>query len=80
MTHQVYRQKVVTSTMCRACGIHEETDALDVLCCENYNLHVCRKEIINDLKLTMLGMADGGLTPLCVLEWLFQQDKMPEIP
>ena len=66
--------------MCRACGSHEETDTLHVLCCENANLHVCRQEIINDLRLKMLGIADEDLTPLCHLQWLFQEDEMPEMP
>ena len=43
-------------------------------------MYVFQHEIINDLQLTMLGMADGCLTPLCILEWLCQEDETPEIP
>ena len=63
--------------MCRVCESHEETYTLHILCFKNSNMHVHRQEIINDLQLAMLGMTNGYLTPLYLLEWLFQEDEIP---
>ena len=79
-SHQLYSKKLVTSKTCSSCGSHEEKDSLYVLCCENSNMHIHWQEIINNLQLTMLGMACRGLTPLRLLEFLCQEDEIPEIP
>ena len=76
--HQLCRQGLVATNLCRVCSSVPEEDMLHVLLCKHSPFNDYRNEVISCLQVKTLPLLDVDMLPLCLLEWLLN-DECAEI-
>ena len=72
--HHLCRQGLVTTNLCRMCSSVPEEDMLHVLLCKHATFNTYRNEIISHLQVKILPLLDADMLPLCLLEWLLDEE------
>ena len=70
--HQLYRQKLCTSPSLRSCLLEPELDTLHVLDCRHEVFMCFKRNIFAELQQDVLRLTEEDLTPLLLLEAMFQ--------
>ena len=66
--HQLYRQNIVSSLVCRMCNVENEIDIWHVLSCTHQLFSQYRSEVISKLQLKILRLLEDNIFPLYLLE------------
>ena len=74
--HQLYRQNIVSSLVCRMCNIKNEIDIWHILFCTHWLLNQYRSEVILKLQLKILRLLEDNMFPLCLLEWMLDDEYL----
>ena len=74
--HQLYRQNIVSSLVCRICNIKNEIDIWHVLFYTHQLLNQYRSEVISKLQLKILRLLEDDMFPLCLLEWMLDNEYL----
>ena len=72
--HQLHRQKILSSDVCRVCNEEEERDVLHVLKCKHRMFSQFRNGKVTTLQLQLIKILDEDILPLCLLEWMLDPE------
>ena len=72
--HQLRRQGLVETNLCRMCSSVPEEDTLHVLLCTHIPFKDYRTEVISRLQVKILPLLEEDMLPLCLLEWLLDDE------
>ena len=76
-SHQLHRQKLCNSTVCRCCLTEPELDTLHVLDCKQELFLDFKRDLDVKLQQDALNLTEDDLTPLLLLESLVQSEFIP---
>ena len=74
IAHQLYRQNIVSSLVCRMCNVENETDTWHVLSCTHQLFNQYKSEVISKLQLKIFRLLEDDIFPLCFLEWMLDNE------